>query len=59
MTKKEAVAEFKADILPHVIKQYGKNDKPAIEQAWNDWTDALCKNGRITQHQYDTWVHPF
>jgi hypothetical protein len=59
MTKKEAVKYFRQFILPEVIKQYGRDDKIAIREEWNNWTDALCKEGTITDHQYSTWVHPF
>ena len=59
MTKKEALAEFKRDVLPAVIQRYGKNDVPAKCEAWNDWTDALCKERRITSSQYSTWANPF
>jgi peptidoglycan hydrolase-like protein with peptidoglycan-binding domain len=59
LTKAEAVREFKAEVLPHVIAQYSKNDRPAIREAWNDWTDMLQKDGRISAKQYDTWVGPF
>lgn len=59
MTKTEAIAEFKSEVLPYVLAKYGPNDKPAKREAWNDWTDALCKEGRITAKQYDTWAGPF
>jgi hypothetical protein len=59
MTKKKALLLFKADVLPVVVKQYGKNDKPAKDQAWNDYTDSLCKAGFITVEQYNTWSHPY
>lgn len=59
MTKAEAVAEFRAYVLPGIVEQYGRNDRPAIEQGWNDWTDGLMKDGRITVKQYETWTHPF
>lgn len=59
MTKRDAVAEFKSDVLPHVIARYGKDDRVAICEAWNDWTDSLCKDRRITARQYSTWTHPF
>lgn len=59
MTKDEAVREFRNTVLPLVIQQYGKNDKPAIREAWNDWTDSLCKDRQITLHQYETWTNPF
>jgi len=59
MTKREAVALFRAEVLPEVVKRYSKDDKPAICEAWNDWTDGLCKDKQITARQYDTWTHPF
>lgn len=59
MTKKEALAEFRTEIAPAVRKQYGPNDKPAICEAWNNYTDALCKEKRITLKQYETWTNPF
>lgn len=59
MTKKEAVASFREVVLPIVVKTYGKNDKVAISEAWNDWTDVLCKNGEISSRQYETWTGPF
>ena len=58
MTRLEAIREFNETIRLEVIRQYGKTDKPAMRQAWNDWTDALCKDGRITQRQYDRWLGP-
>lgn len=61
MTKREAVAEFRADVLPFVKARYEQDGKPdhiARSEAWNDWTDMLCKDRRITSHQYETWTHP-
>lgn len=58
MTKREALEEFRREILPAVIQKYGKDDRPARAEAWNNWTDALCKDGRITTRQYDTWTAP-
>lgn len=55
MTKKEALAMFRSEILPSCPK----GDKPCRDQAWNDYTDGLQKDGQITERQYDTWVHPF
>lgn len=56
LTKREALAMFKKDILPGVIKEFG-DDKCARDQAWNDWTDGLCKEGKITLKQYEGWDH--
>lgn len=59
MTKKEALKYFKENILPEVIKQYGKDDKIAICEEWNNYTDALCKSVKITHKQYHNWTNPF
>ncbi|KKN58900.1 hypothetical protein LCGC14_0547020 [marine sediment metagenome] len=67
MTKKEAEHEFKARhrrvINLHELNQADgrwpvPKDKPMRSEAWNDFTDALCKEGRITMKQYETWTHP-
>ena len=59
LTEEQVNNTFEQEILPSVIAQYGKNDKPAVRQAWNDYTDSLCKDGQITQEEYDIWVSPF
>jgi len=59
MTKQEAIRDFRGSILPEVINQYGTNDRPAVRTAWHQYTDGLCKDGQITQKQYDTWIGPF
>lgn len=59
MTKVEAKRQFEAYVLPNVIKQYGRNDRVAIREAWNNWTDALNKDGRITDKQVNSWDNPY
>ena len=56
--------------MPHMTKKsaetfwnsyYRKNiaqDKSSLRQSWNDYTDALCKEGAITVKQYERWVQP-
>jgi uncharacterized protein (DUF2236 family) len=58
MTKKEAENYFREIIRPAIIARYGRKDKPAMREAWGDYTDSLCKNGQITQRQYDRWLGP-
>jgi hypothetical protein len=61
MTKEEAVAIWRREILPAVRQRYeqdGRIDRPARAEAWNNWTDELCKAGQITMRQYETWTHP-
>ena len=59
MTKLQATQLFKQEIVPLIIVKYGKDDKVAISEAWNIWTDYLCKDGEITSKQYDSWSSPF
>lgn len=73
MTKKEALLEFwnlhsKEDFeinMPErelfgVRLKYKKYmDGPAMSQAWNNFTDALAREGKITRKQYSSWVNPF
>jgi hypothetical protein len=58
MTKREAIYLFKESHKPNVERQFG-NDKAAMRQAWNDYVDALQKNGDITAKQAETWDSPF
>jgi hypothetical protein len=36
-----------------------KGDTIAKREAWNDFTDMLCKEGDITENQYNNWTNPF
>lgn len=62
MTKEQAVKIFKEEILPQVIKHYesdGIKDIPARRFAWSTFVDSLCKDGQITDKQYNNWDNPF
>jgi len=59
MTKKQVLAMFRVDVLPHVIAKYGRDDRVAIREEWNNFTDMLCKDNDITANQYDSWTSPF
>lgn len=61
MTKDEAVEEFKEYVMPSIREQYerdGRPDWPARREAWNNFTDMLRGDRRITMKQYNTWDHP-
>lgn len=59
MTKREAKAEFDTLCPPETFRRNGRIDKPMRAEAWNNFTDALCKERRITMRQYETWTHPW
>ena len=48
----EAFKNWQAEILPAVVAQYGDSDTVAASESWNDYTDALCKDGELTGLQY-------
>ena len=62
----EAEAMFIRDILPDLILQETKwqggkwqhADECFRSEEWNNWTDSLCKSGRISDWQYENWSHP-
>jgi hypothetical protein len=60
MTKKQALQIFRENWAEAVRRDPRlATDKVAKCQDWNDWTDILCKDGRITSEQYRTWTSPF
>ena len=61
MLWQDAVDYFNCEILASVEREYeqdGIPDWPARSEAWNNWTDSLCKNGHISDWQYENWSHP-
>lgn len=62
LTKQEVLHIFRSEVLPAIrqrFEQDGTVDADARRQAWNDYTDQLCREGRITMHQYESWSNPF
>jgi len=55
LTKASALAEFRRDVMPGVPR----GDEVWRDTEWNNFTDALCKAGRITSKQYESWVSPW
>ena len=57
MNEQELTDLFNETLLPAIIKVYGESDKVAIRTAFNDWTDALCKDGYISEEQYNDYCY--
>ena len=60
MTWEQACEQFESEVFPCVQAQYeqdGVPDWPARREAWNNWTDSLCKNGQISDWQDANWSH--
>jgi len=61
MKKTEFDEMFEMDILPLIAQQYERDgipDRPARREAYNDLTDSYCKDGIITEKQYNEWGIP-
>ena len=61
MTRKQAIGYFNANVLPFTQLQHEKDgikDLSARREAWNDWTDYLCKDGAISDWQHAHWTYP-
>lgn len=56
MTYKEAIREFQNEYAYLYVTHA---DFWTAQGCWSAYTDALCKNGTITQHQWNTWSTPF
>ena len=58
ITWEQACAQFAEHLLPVVVAGYEQDGEPdyvARSEAWNDWTDQLCKDGEISDWQYNNW----
>ncbi len=62
MTKPQAETLFREHQLPGIKEQEARQgrsvDGPVRREAWNNFTDMLCKGGLITGAQYHNWVQP-
>jgi accessory colonization factor AcfC len=58
MKKVQAIAEFVAIYFLNSKAEFSaekKKDKIAVRELWFEFTDSLCKNGDITEAQYNNW----
>lgn len=47
-----AAEQFQNEIYDAIVAQYGPEDSCAMAEAWNDYTDSLCKDGQLNDLQY-------
>lgn len=53
MNKKEAIELFRE------VYDTGIPDRVMLSEEWGIFTDGLCKDGLISDNQYNNWVNPF
>jgi len=62
MKHADAVHHFEEEMMPGIraieATQSGNPDMPRRCEAWNNWTDSLCKARQISDWQYENWSHP-
>ena len=56
-SESELSERFDSEVLPSVVEQYGESDQVAINEAFNDWADALCKDGELHPEQYNNYCY--
>ena len=59
-TKAQALSQFRYNWkVSTLAKPSLKDDVIAKREDWNNFTDALCKEGYISENQYNNWSNPF
>lgn len=58
-TRKSDVVAFCRQVFREHPEEFPRHDAVARREFFNNYTDALCKDGEITLHQYQTWDNPF
>ena len=61
-----AVRYFEDNLLPLLIIEETESqggtwqhvDEALRCETWNNWTDSLCKDGQISDWQYENWSQP-
>lgn len=52
MTLNEAFQSWEQEHKPYIVDMYGADDTVALSEDWNNYTDGLCQDGRLTDLQY-------
>jgi hypothetical protein len=66
MLWKMAVWVFENELMPAIVRQetewqggtWKHVDECHRSETWNNWTDSLCKDERISDWQYENWSQP-
>lgn len=52
-SQKAARQYFNEEFKPGIVAQYGHNDIPALDEAFNNWVDSMTKDGYMPVHAYN------
>ncbi|MCK5610443.1 hypothetical protein KAR91_51700 [Candidatus Pacearchaeota archaeon] len=58
----ELSEKFDNEVLPCILEEHGKpgiefDDTCMINEAFNNWSDMLCKDGEIHPQQYNDYCY--
>jgi len=58
----ELSERFDDEVMPSILEAHGKPgvefaDQDMVDQAFNDWSDSLCKEGEIHPEQYNAYCY--
>ena len=56
LTKRQVLLELK-EMFKNMPET--KGDSVMKREIFNNYTDQLCKDGLISNYQYDSWTNPF
>ena len=56
-SEEELSEKFDEEIAPSVVKQYGEDDEPAMNETFNNWSDSLRDEGQIHEEQYNNYCY--
>ena len=59
ISKQEAISNFREAWKEETKGSRFYYDTIAKREAFNNYTDSLCKEGKITLKQYESWGNPF
>ena len=54
-SEEELSEKFDEEIAPSVVKQYGEDDEPAMNETFNNWSDSLRDEGQNHEEQYNNY----
>jgi hypothetical protein len=56
-SEEELSERFDEEVMPEVLRTHGKDDWPAIMEAFNAWVDGLCRDGHLHPLQVSEYCY--
>jgi len=56
-SSEDELSEAFDSMLDECYPDFDTEDEPALAEAFNNWTDGLCKDGEIHPEQYNSYEY--